>query len=215
MDQANKVGRMAIPALSIPDAAATGVLSVIGALMILGALVIGAMSRNRIIWMSLVLPGIIWALVMRHFVAFHDFQSIYYVGIPLMLYYYGMRGAMKISRFSAPVLVGLVAMVFVMSSVHINVVKYGGPDADSVARTADFQRIAHVLGTGRRVFVAGDNMAFGCQKYEIEYYLAHNYLQPGDDSADFIVAPRRIPGLELLTPSNESVFLYRTMLQNR
>ena len=213
-DQANKVGRMAIPALSIPDAAATGVLSVIGALMILGALVIGAMSRHRIIWMSLVLPGIIWALIMRHFVAFHDFQSIYYVGIPLMLYYYGMRGAMKISRFSAPVLVGLVAMVFVMSSVHINVVKYGGPDADGVARTADFQHIAHVLGTERRVFVAGDNMAFGCQKYEIEYYLAHNYLQPGDDSADFIVSPRRIPGLELLTPSSENVFLYRAIPQN-
>ena len=63
---------------------------IIGALassvVVLGLLV----ARHKMLLTTLVSSGFCWALPMRHNVAFHDYEAVFYIGVPLALFSMGL-----------------------------------------------------------------------------------------------------------------------------
>ena len=90
---------------------------VIGALAA-GVAVIGLLFvRHKMLMATLVGAGFCWALPMRHNTFYHDFESVFYIGVPLVLFSVGLLCLRR--RFSGHLIVGLSAvalLVFILSS---------------------------------------------------------------------------------------------------
>ena len=174
--QFHRVGVMLLPGLSSPGEHAwretawrmsgapplvgVGVLATVACF---GALLFAPAFRGRrALWAALALSGFCWALPMRHSTAVpgHDFETIHFVGIPLILCTALLLGAREIAAFLAGrlgadrtrwrerVATGcavLGAAVFATSSVRMDAV---GRDADKAARAravmGEFERIRDI-----------------------------------------------------------------------
>ena len=93
-EQARRLGLMSLPYVVL---GAVGMLDDQGypqedgaALVIIGtgmsvACLIGlAFGRYKMLWTSLALSGFCWALPMRHNTAFHDYEALFYIGVPMV-----------------------------------------------------------------------------------------------------------------------------------
>ena len=83
-----------------------------------GVAVIGLLvARRKMLLATLLLSGFCWALPMRHNTAFHDFESVFYIGVPLVLFSMGLSRLPRL--FGDRLLVGLSAAalpIFVSSN---------------------------------------------------------------------------------------------------
>lgn len=204
-----RVGVMSIPEWAASSELPDSLLLLAGTVAILLSLLAAASTRHRVLVTSLALSGAVWAIPMRHFVAFHDFQSIYYVGIPMIAFTAVLSRVEKWSRGSCVALAGVALVVFLASTIQSNVAKARAAATGSNILTADFQRIDDIVGNGHTVFVAADSTVVGCGGHAADFYLAGRYLQPSEETAEFVISQFRSDGPTLLTPHNDRVFLYR------
>ena len=175
-------------------------------------------SRYKILTASLLLSGFIWAFPMRHFTAFHDFQSLFYIGIPLVFFALALLWIRELSceRMIAG-LAGVALVVFVLSSFQMGRIGQDKRDvAFDQAVIADFQAIRKET-SGKSVAVAytaeaNNAVRFAGARHAVNYYLSGRVLgetRLGDDSGyDFTIAREREPGPNLITLKNSHVFLY-------
>ncbi|HXF49752.1 MAG TPA: hypothetical protein VNL73_10070 [Verrucomicrobiae bacterium] len=206
-EQANRAGRMCIPHILAPQGVIHRQFRWLGWLALLTGLAGAFFSRHKILIVSLVLSGLFWAFPMKYFVVFHDFQSIFFIGIPLV--FFSML-AHFVERFSKPVLVGFAGaafLIFISSQIHLNDKKEA--DTGTNVLTADFQRIADRVGKGKTIFVEGDYFTIGGATHAVGFYLAGNYFSTTPKNADFILSEQKNREFELLTPENTRVFLYK------
>lgn len=199
-EQLHRVGRMCVPH-ALGRAEASYLPLGVAALMV--ALSIAAWSRDRALVASLVLCGVVWALALRRYVAIHDFQSMFYIGIPLVAW----GGAASLARRAAPALAVVAALVFVVSVGRMNVAKSEDTVAGNLL-TAEFQRVADRLGTGRHVYVAGPFESMGGAHHAVAFFLAGNTFESELERSDYVLSASPVPGLVSLTPDNRSVHLY-------
>ncbi len=182
---------------------------------------------HKMLLATLLLAGFCWALPLRIFTAFHDFQALFYIGIPLtafsllMLYVRKSSGPQLVSVFAVAAL-----LVFVLSSAAMaNVGHSAGEAATDDAITQDFAAI-HRIADGARVVIpnAYIDQEFGGAPVGLSYFLTGSLIgyEAGDvvpnanpfivpmnrEHADFILMPQYEPGPALLTPGNRLVFLY-------
>ena len=215
--QLGRIGRMSVPYILHCEYISKLLKALGGAVVVIslgGAVVVislggAAIARQRILIVSLVVSGLCWAIPMRHFVAFHDFQSIFYIGVPLAFF---SMVALLVEKASKVLSVGFAStalLIFSLSCIHLNITKAAGADTEKNILTAEFQRIADHVGTHRTIFVDGDYRSIGGGRHAVGFYLAGNYFQPSAENAEFILSGSRIEGLSLLTPRNEKVFLYK------
>lgn len=176
--------------------------------------------RPRLPLATLALSGFCWSLPMRHNTAFHDYECLFHIGIPLVVF---AAAAAFTSRLSGRGLAGLCAaalLVFVLSSAEMSRVGFDAESADvHDALIADFEVIRRMT-KGRTVYVTSPSRAaaatrFAGAAHALHYYLAgsvieydvprtrNNPCRPG-----FVVTRRRVDGATLLTPENRLVFLY-------
>ena len=196
----------------------------------LGACVVGlAFFRHRILFATLLSFGFFWPLALRSEAFWHDYRSIFYVGIPLVLFSFVLLLVHRLSGNNR-LIVGVAiaaALIFAASSYQITRTSYDAlagsfNDADTSefheTMIADFE-VIRSMTQGKTVFVpleAGPRPmgnALTGVPYGSAYYLSGSTILYYDDRdkiefADFVVTLGRQAGGDTLTPENRLVFLY-------
>ena len=186
-----------------------------------GVSVIGLLFfRQKMLLATLLSAGFFWALPMRHNTAFayHDFESVFYVGVPLVLFSTGLSYLPRL--FGDRLLGGLSAaalLVFVLSSFQMGRVGRG-PEHNKLfheAAIADFAHIRTIVEPGQSVFIHYYRNKLYWRGWAVNYYLAGRVIGrslpvwPDSFAYDFFVSRQRVAVPALLTPDNRQIFLYR------
>lgn len=189
-------------------------------LLFIGACFAGLLFvRRRIPLAVLALSGPCWALLARGNVAspHHQYEVIFYVGVPLTLVPLLLIGARCLggSRF-LPVAAAVAALLFMLSASQ-SVAR--GPELERAAerQQAIFSDAAAIrkIAQGKNVYVAQSDwertVLYG-DRNPLEFYLSGSRIAYDAKSSatgrDFIVIPYRDEQFPLLTPDNGIVFLY-------
>ena len=195
-------------------------LGVIVGLLASGVAVIGLLfARRKMLLATLALSGFCWALPMRHNTALHDFESAFYVGVPLVLFSMGLLGLRRL--FGDRLLVGLSAaalLVFVLSSLQMGRVGHDRQMSEiQEAAVADLEHIGTIVEAGQSVFVGMSYRRFAEMGVPnaANYYFSGRVIGrswpawPDIFAYDFLVENQRVDIPALLTPDNGRIFLYR------
>ena len=210
------------PSMPLPGQSVVIFILVVG-----GCLVVLLWGRQRMLLATLALFGVLWAVAMRNFVAFHSFDGIFYIGIPLVLFSGGLaylrrRAGSRIvpglANRAAAGLAIIAAALFILSAYQVSGVSYD-PEVAEWHREliSDFEDIRERTA-GKTVFIpltggAQSRSRFAGAREGLDYYLSDRvmlYAHQGKylDKADFVITGRREPGPALLTPGNKRIFLY-------
>ena len=189
----------------------------VGVVMSAATLAVLPFVRGRLACAALVLMGFCWSLPMRNSAAFHDYFSVFYVGIPLVVFAAGAAGLRRRAGDRAVVGLSVAALaLFVLSSHRMSGV---GVDAETAetrdALMSDFETIRRMTA-GHPVYVPVWKVdpEFAGSPRALSYYLSGSILyerfnrrvrpcHPG-----FVVSRARVTGADLLTPHNRLAFLY-------
>ena len=191
----------------------------IGGILVSGTCLIGlAFVRPTLPWATLVLSGFCWALPMRQFTAtpFHDFESLFYIGLPLLLFSLVLLFIHRLSGRRLCVVVGLSVAalpVFVLSSFQM--AHLGYTDKDTEIR---FQKDMLTDYTVIRKMTVGKVVTISkSPNFPMLHMLTGTTILPfgsGGRFADFVISishdrHHAAHDAALLTPDNRQVFLYR------
>lgn len=193
----------------------------LGAVIGVGALMIDLRHvRHKTLLFTLALFGFCWALLARQQVAFHDFEAMYYIGIPLALFALILMFMRK--RLGNRLIVGFAVAalaIFGTSSYQMRVV---GNDAEEAAFQEaifnEFQTIRDKIPQDKIVHIfipsnyEADTVFAGSTRASI-FYLSGRIIVHGERTrlcrlADFAITTERDEGVALLTPHNRLRFLY-------
>jgi hypothetical protein len=177
VDQAGRFVRMLIPFGGFLDLKLSEYLSTV-ALVFIAAIVMISSSKYFKDWgitykipVVFVFSGLLWALLMRDFVAFHDFQSIFYIGFVAMWY-------MILSFHIHPRILKTAAIVvfllFIMSVYRMSV-EQGAISQVVNEVTSEFQNIYDKLPENSRIYVDGNRQQIGIGFHAVDFYLAGSY----------------------------------------
>ena len=223
-EQLRRIGRLSVPftLLSGEDPTESS-LHALGIVMTVLCLACLAFVRPGLPFTILVLSGFLWALPMRHNTAFHDYECLFYIGIPLVVFTAGTSFMSRLSsRAGLAGLSGAAVLVFVLSSAEMGRVGHDAEAADvQEALIADFE-VIRGMTEGETVYVTTsyspeDVIRFAGARHALDYYLAGSVIyykynerrrrrlpcRPG-----FVVTHGRVEGATPLTPENRLTFLY-------
>ena len=116
-------------------------LGVIGGALATGVAVVGLLFvRQKMLLGTLLSAGFCWALPMRHNTAFHDYESVFYIGVPLVLFSLGLTCLHRLFGDRLPVgLSAAAVLVFVLSSFQMGRVGHDPQGSEiRAAVVADF-----------------------------------------------------------------------------
>ena len=228
VQQFRRIGRMSIPLYvfwgdrTTVDPLGVPLLLVVG-IAATGACLVGLVFvRHRILFATLALSGFFWALPLRRNTVFHDFESVFYIGISLvvfslvLLYVNKMLGHRVVAAFAAAALLIFAGSAFATAQIGYD----AGADELHEAVMDDFEAIRGVT-RGKSVFVTspsrGPNSGFAGAAFAVDFYLSGSLLvyddRPGNRArdTDFIITRYRDDGKPLVTPKNRMVFLYESV----
>ena len=169
--------------------------------------------RHKILWATLVLSGFCWGLPMRDSTAVHNFEGLFYIGLPLVLFSLILLSIHRL--FGQRLVVGLsvaALLVFVLSSFQMARV---GHTAEAAERPKSLIADLEVI----RKMTAGKVVIVQASFNYVRYALASNgttilrtpsnllSFYQKSRSADFIISPYRHEET-VLTPENQQIFLY-------
>ena len=180
---------------------------------------IAVFAHDKILLLSFATAGFFWSILLRRSSAFHNFESMFHIGIPLILF---MLFLLYISRWlSDRHMTGLAIMsafVFVVSSFLMGQVGLSPAMSESHRQTiSDFESIRSLTETNDVVLVRSQNqngqIEMGDARHAINYYLNGRIIvhEEGESSGfnyDYLVTYTRTNEPTLLTPENQRVFLY-------
>ena len=174
-------------------------------------------ARHRILLATLAAAGFCWGVLVRHSTAFHEFEGMFLVGLPLVFFSLALLQVRRVSERLVGGCAVAALLVFVLSSLQMN----RGPDGNASvyrAMLSDFDVIRGIATAGAVVFVPSihrDSAGFSGAKRSLNYFLSGRIIVSGlaggrlRDRADFMLTRERTPdGAGLLTPDNREVFLY-------
>jgi hypothetical protein len=148
--------------------------SVIGLLLIAG-FVIYRHKLSYIIVFVFLFSGVLWALLMRHFVVFHNFQSIFFIGFPIIFFiilsFYFHLSTSKISK----ILAVIICLLFIFS-VWLGNIHKGSIVSTMNHVTQEFQSIYKNLPKDSTVFVEDNCYRLSIAPYAINFYLINTYF---------------------------------------
>ena len=182
-------------------------------------------ARQRLLLTTLTLFGFFWSLPMRHMTAWHDYEVVFYVGVPLtlftlaLLYMRRLSGEPLMARFAVVAL-----LTFVFSSWQMSIVNHEIEQDDLYREViADFQAIRHVTPEGVIGILSKETFSTSKVGYvpnPLRYYLSSSVLVPERhpfelsvdqqklNAIEFFLTDERDPVTKTLTPKNSRFFLY-------
>lgn len=130
------------------------------------------------LYLVMVLSGFFWAIPMRHFVALHDFQSIFFTGFAITFY------SLILSRFkikSWNLLAVDIALVFLINVAVSNY--YKTPNTQMNKLISQFHNIQSELPENSKVFFDGDRRsAVQYCRFGIDYFLIDCWYTSREDA---------------------------------
>ena len=198
--------------------------ALLGAFMGVGAL--GALLidrrfiRGKILLATLALFNFCWALLARQHVALHNFEGVYYIGIPLVFFALILLFIHK--RLGNRLMVGsaVVALaIFGLSAYQMSLVGNHAETAEfQDAIFNEFQSIRDKIPQGKivHIFIPSNwdaDTAFAGSTRASIFYLSGRVIVHGERPelcrlADFAITTQRAEGASLVTPHNRLRFLY-------
>ena len=168
-------------------------------------------ARHRILLATLAAAGFCWGVLVRHSTAFHEFEGMFLVGLPLVFFSLALLQVRRVSERLVGGCAVAALLVFVLSSLQMN----RGPDGNASvyrAMLSDFDVIRGIATAGAVVSVPGvhrDSSGFSGAERSLNYFLSGRIIVSGlaggrlRDRADFMLTRERTPdGAGLLTPDN-------------
>ena len=182
------------------------------------ASLIGSMFvRPRILFATLASFGFFWALPMRNTTELHHYETIYYIGLPLVFFTIVLLLGMRLIRRDAVIAAATVAalLLFGVSSFLMSRVGYSAESAQA-ARAAEQDLLTIRELTAGEFVTVGDLIGirktfFRPAGHGLSYYLnlaLMNSEYPPPAGRKFIVTRHRVDTDALLTPQNQYLFLY-------
>ena len=180
-----------------------------------------AFTRHKSLWAVLALAGFCWTLPMRHSVAFHEHEALFYIGIPLTLFSLLLLRARWIANNRLVFGMALIAgAAFVFSGARV---ARAGLDAAEARfqreALADFENIRKL--TKGKTIVVPPGMRYMKRSHEKRlttwpltwYALTERVILISSHYekrkfGDVLLGPVRFDGPALLTPENRWAFLY-------
>ena len=195
-----------------------GFRGVVLGIALMAACLLGSMFvRQKILFATLASFGFFWALPMRSNTALHDFETMYYIGLPLVFFTLVLLLARRLTRGDGVIAAAAVAaaLLFAVSSFQMS--RFGhGAEATQAARDVEQDLLAiHELVAGEPVTVRNSHDIHGLQ-IDVAGHATHFYLNsilvdkeyyPSGDRG-FIVMHHLVDPDSLLTPENRYFFLY-------
>ena len=137
--------------------------------------------------LSLLFLAFCWTLPMKHFTAFHDFQSLFFVGIPIVLYdgLLGMLPRKKVLFMTFAV----VALISMGVSWNLEYLQKAEMQADSGAALRNLQRAADEIRDNPEavVFVDGDYTTIGGAHHAVAFALPNAVFTNDSTRAQYIL----------------------------
>ena len=198
---------------------------------IVSACVIGVLLvRHRLLAMTAIVSGFCWAIPMYRHAIQHEFDALFYIGIPLFFYTLILLLIREwLSERFMPLGSLSALLIFMVSSYRISNVDINDEVVVEFheSMVEDFGVIRKLSEGGNILVPIGDTYEETVDlvgaRYGLHYYLSgrvilfHNHgCDQSLGEADFIIHTKRevVPGL--LTPSNKTMFLYdRHVYENR
>jgi hypothetical protein len=176
----------------------------VGMCLIMGIVIRRQPIEKRIVFILLALAGVVWMTLMRNLAAFHDYTTMYFIGITLV-FFISVLVLLKPSKDAAYylVLMGLVVYLSALSQVR-DLHEFVGRNASEY--TYDFMRIENALNSkGNNIYLAsgipnGPNAA--------EFYMPDQYLAPLALS-EYAISDNLGYSPENLTPNNKFMYLFK------
>ena len=182
-------------------------------------------ARPRRVRAAWLLSGWIWALAVPNSAHWHDFETLFHIGLPLLFFAQGLQGLRR-RVLSKACLPGAAVVALLLFSLSAREVSRRLPALDAFpayrATLADFTAMRPLVA-GRSVCVpahlelwTGSGIVVGADLTRLtplSYYLAGSQVDYSQDycassPSDFTLAPVRVEGPALLTPANRVLFLY-------
>ena len=193
---------------------------ILGVTLSVAGLIGSIFVRPRILFATLASFGFFWALPMRNSNVIHDFESMYYVGLPLVFFTIALLLTRRLTNRDGVIAAASVSalLLFAVSSFQMSRVGHSAETAQT-ARDAEQDLLAiRDLTAGELVTVlriGGDLKYFtawlGYAGNAINYYMNTSLIRyvylPAVDGG-FVVMQARIDTDALLTPQNQYFFLY-------
>ena len=203
-------------------------------IMALGVCLSGLVAVRRrpgllLLLATLTAAGFCWAVPVRHNVASHEFESVFYIGIPLVAFTLALLGARRVSprRLSLSPYFAVAALVgFILSASALAGVGQSRAElAVEAQQMADYAAIRELADDRRAIYVPWPYLVFshGGARWASAYFLAGQTLiytdgvdadQPWRDG-DYLLLLTREDSPALLTPDNRYVFLYDRALYDQ
>ena len=196
----------------------------LGAFMAVGAL--GALLidprriQHKMLLATLALFNFCYALLVRQHVAFHNFEGVYHIGIPLVLFALVLLFVHK--RFGKRFIVEIAVAALAIFGISAHQMSLVGNSVEAAefqdAISSDFQAIRDKIPQDKIVYIPirpswkADTAFAGTPRASI-YYLSGRVIAHSNNPdlcrlADFIITAQREEGAALLTPNNRLRFLY-------
>ena len=191
-------------------------------IVVVGICMIGLfLVRYRLLAMTAVFSGFIWAILMRRFAIRHGFDALFYVGIPIFFYTSILLLVRKrLGERLIPLGSLITLFVFIFSSYRMSYTDRNDREVEFHKSVVDDFSIIRNFTGGKSVFIpfadtySEMNRLVGAA-YGLQYYLSgssiifNNYgCDYNLDEIDFILQVRRENVPSLLTPDNQMFFLY-------
>ena len=182
-------------------------------------------TRKRILLAPLALFGFFWILPMRNSTAFHDFEGLFYVGVPLTLFSLVLLYLRRLSGESLMARLAVVALLaFVFSNWQMSLLELDVEGKNFQAEViSDFQAIRSLTpegvigvmskepigerkagGVPNALYYYLTSRVFIPERYPLEFAVNQKKLQ----AIDFLVTDWSEPSVATLTPQNRRFFLY-------
>lgn len=172
--------------------------------IVMGIIVRRQTVERRMIYLLIMLSGFVWLIPLRNLAAFHDYTTMYFIGIPLVFFlsvFMLLNPSKETTHYL--VIMGLIIYLLALSQVRDLHESRAG---DASQYTYDFTRIVEKIdGKGNNVYLA-DTIPHG--PYAPRFYLSEQYLSPLE-LADYVIAKDKKYLPDNLTPDNTVMFLFK------
>ena len=163
--------------------------------------------KTRVVIFVAVMSGVVWLLAMRNLTAFHDYTSMFYLGIPL-IFYTASFSVLNLQEFkySGAMILIISLLIFFIANNHVQQLHFDLGRYQNVY-THDFMRITEKIeGTGNIISM---RTSIPHAPYALSFYLPEQRLDY-DSTPDYIITGNPDSFPETLTPDNKKVFLFTT-----
>lgn len=170
--------------------------------------------RHRMLAATAVLSGFCWTIPMRNNIMQHEFEGLYFMGLSLFLYTFIFLVIRKYSSERLIPLCSVIALLtFISSSYRMSADRSNDFSIDSDKKIIkDFNTIRHFIGGNTVLIPASEEIMHIDPWY---YYLSGSHILLDNygcdrrlNRVDFTIQTRYEKSPGLLTPNNQTVFLY-------